>query len=429
MGGLLLLFAVSCSSAPDTPTSIANQAVETAVSPELLPTTILVPTQELATITFATAVNPPATATPFVVATHPPFTPEAKFYFPWIVNELPVATGTPVPPATAVPTPTLLPPLDFAALRSDLSVTGQELAYVKIGFHVGVGGRAEGLEAWMRELDAAGIPFFLKSVENAQPILFAQDLMRQSGVPHTLVFRKVSSQDYDFDVPNYSLPPQEAAQIHWDRTIEAFPPELDPSMVWLETINEVDKNQAEWLGQFALTTSELALRDGFKWAAFGWSSGEPEPEHWETPSMLAFLRVASQYPDQIAVALHEYSYVENDIGDAYPYKVGRFQTLFQIADKHGIPRPTVLITEWGWEYQNVPDPEQALADIAWASRLYAPYPQVKGAAIWYLGNGFADIADQTQRLIRPLHQYTIRNYYPIPAQAENIPIQPELYTP
>jgi len=334
-----------------------------------------------------------------------------------------------MPSATPTATPPPIPTLDFAAIREELHAQGQEMATVKIGFHVSVGGNTEGLEEWMRRLDEAGVPFFLKSVDNAQPILFAQELKRASGVPHVLVYRKTSGGDYDWDVPDYTLPPDQAAAVHWQMHRDAFPPELDPSLVWIETINEVDKNQAEWLGQFALKTAELAMQDGFNWAAFGWSSGEPEPEQWQTPSMLQFLRLAGQNPDRLAIALHEYSYLVEDIGDAYPYKVGRFQELFRIADAQGIPRPTVLITEWGWTYENVPPPEKALADIAWASRLYAPYPQVKGAAIWYLGHGFSDIANKTQQLIFPVMVYALQNYFPAPLPPQQQPIVPEQFGP
>ena len=282
----------------------------------------------------------------------------------------------------------------------------------------------------MRALDAAGIPFFLKSVDNAQPIFIAQELMKQSGVPHVLVYRKAAGgSSYDWNVPNYSLPPAQAAEIHWQMHRDAFPPELDPSLVWLETINEVDKNVAEWLGQFALKTAELALNDGFRWAAFGWASGEPEPADWQTPSMVAFLRLAGNNPDRLAIALHEYSYLVDDIDHEYPYKIGRFQALFQIADELGIPRPTVLITEWGWTYEKVPAPEQALQDIAWASRLYAPYPEVKGAAIWFLGGQFADIANLTQQLIEPMTRYSLQNYFSAPQPPAQAPIEPDRYAP
>ncbi len=30
-------------------------------------------------------------------------------------------------------------------------------------------------------------------------------------------------------------------------------------------------------------------------------------------------------------------------------------------------------------------------DLPWASELYAQYPQVLGAGIWYLGSGFGDV--------------------------------------
>ena len=72
-----------------------------------------------------------------------------------------------------------------------------------------------------------------------------------------------------------------------------------------------------------------------------------------------------------------------------------------IVDELGIPRPTVLITEWGWAYDNLPPIEKAIADIDWANNLYAPYPEIKGAALWHLGHGccFAEISEQTQELL------------------------------
>jgi hypothetical protein len=329
---------------------------------------------------------------------------------------------------TAVPTATPIPTLDFAALQAQLKAEGQSLAYNKIGFHAGINGTMEGLEAWMRQLDAAGVPFFIKSTDNAEPIYIAQEMMKQSGVPHTLVYRRVAGGD-DYNVPFYDLPPDEAARIHWQKHVETFPPELDPSLVWMETINEVDKNRSEWLAQFALATANLALRDGFKWAAFSWSSGEPEPEDWQSPAMLDFLRLAAAHPDQIAIALHEYSYVLDDIGDEYPYKIGRFLELFRICDQYGIARPTVLITEWGWTYEDVPTPEKAIRDIEWAANLYAPFPQVKGAAIWYLGGGYGNIEVETQRLIQPLTVYSLQHYFAVPPTTEHVSPVPELFAP
>jgi hypothetical protein len=372
-------------------------------------------------------INTPVAATAVAEAA-PPVTAESasthQVFIPFTGNNQPTATPLPPPSATKPPPPT--PTIDFTAVRQQLQAQGQDLAHVKIGFHTSIGGNQEGLDTWMQRLDAAGVPFFLMSADNAEPLFRAQQLMQASGVPHTLVYRRSGD---NYDVPNYDLPPAEAARQHWQLHREAFPPELDPTLVWLETINEVDKNRSQWLAEFALATAELAIADGFRWAAFGWASGEPEPEHWQSPAMLAFLRFAAEHPDQIAIALHEYSFMTEDIADQYPYKVGRFQQLFQICDEYGIPRPTVLITEWGWAYQDVPSPGEALQHIAWASKLYAPYPQIKGAAIWHLGCCFANVANQTQRLIAPLTEYSLGNYYAIPLPPAQAPIAPELYRP
>ncbi len=407
-------------------------ATPTAVSPTATP----VPGETLAAYPVETAAQ--ATA----VSPDPyPAPSDQELYLPVVESEsngavstttAPVAEATPPPTETPTPTltPTPIPTVDFTAVKAQLQAQGQELAYAKIGFHVGVGGNTEGLDTWMRELDAAGVPFFLKSVDNAEPLYVAQEMMRQSGVPHTLVYRKVSGGAF-VNVPNYELSPEEAALHNWQLHTEAFPPELDPSLVWMETMNEVDKERSEWLAQFALVMGQLAVENGRKWAAFGWSSGEPEPTDWESPAMLQFLRFAGDHPDQIAIAVHEYSYKLDDIRDGYPYKIGRFLELFRIADKYGIPRPTVLITEWGWTYEFVPDPALAMADIAWAARLYAPYPQVKGAAIWYLGQGdtFGDIANLTQRLITPMRVYALTNYFAIPQPPAQAPPDPALYHP
>lgn len=369
--------------------------------------------------------KPTTAAPPSQTPAGPAITPNAIYdnhtYLPSIrVPKEP----TPAPTSTPKPSPT--PTIDFAAVRAQLQAQGQDLGFAKIGFHTGVGGNRNGLGDWMRRLDEAGVPFFLKTADDSGPLVEAQEIMRNSDVPHVLVYRRSGD---EYDTPDYDLPPVEAAQRHWQLHQEAFPPELDPNLVWVETINEVDKERSEWLGQFALETARLALSDGFRWAAFGWSSGEPEISDWQSPSIIAFLRLAAENPDRLAVALHEYSYISEDISDAYPFKVGRFQQLFQVVDQLGIPRPTVLITEWGWEYQVVPTGNEAIEDIDWAAEMYAPYPEIKGAAIWYLGNGFGGIATDAQKLIEPVTEFSLGNYYPIPLPPESAQINPEQYRP
>jgi hypothetical protein len=375
------------------------------------------------------------TPAPYPVAPHTPRPPahtpaglSEELYLPAIVNPAgtPTPTITPTPTATNTPAPTPTPTIDFRALRAEVKASGRELAYVKIGFHTGPGGNQTGIGEWMHRLDAAGVPFFLKSVDSSSALLEAQEILRNSDIPHVLVYRTSGN---SYDVPDYSLPPADAARQHWEQAKAAFPPELDPSLVWLETINEVDQNLGAWLGDFAVTTAQLALADGYRWAAFGWASGEPETAVWENPRMLAFLRLAGANPDRLAVALHEYSYLTGDIAHEYPFKVGRFLSLFSVADRHGIPRPTVLITEWGWAYDTVPPAGEALADVAWASALYAPYPEIKGAAIWYLGPGFAGIADQANALIKPVTEYALGNYFILPNPGTPASVDPGQYYP
>lgn len=401
---------------PAPPTAIADMATET-TSAAAYPVASVTPAAA-----YPAASITPTLTEPVVVAT---LSLPAAAYLPVLPGgDAPTATPTPSSTPTATPTPT--PTIDFAAVRRELQAQGQDLGFAKIGFHTGAGGNMNGLGVWMQRLDAAGVPFFLKSADNSGPLVEAQNLMRASGVPHTLVFRRSGD---EYDTPDYNLSPQDAAAQHWTLHKAAWPPELDPSLVWIETINEVDKTQSEWLAQFALATAQLALADGFKWAAFGWSSGEPEVTDWSAPAMLAFLRFAAANPDRVAIALHEYSYLRGDIAHEYPYKLGRFQWLFQVCDANNIPRPTVLITEWGWEYQHIPPVDEALADIAWAARMYAPYPQIKGAAIWYLGGYFGEIHDQTQKLIAPLTEYSLGHYFPIPLPPAFAPINPEQFRP
>lgn len=401
------------------------------------------PPTVLITATTANYPEPPSpfpTSTPDSYPIIPTGTPEAtrpslpisttivaEIYVPVVSgSELPSATPTPTATQTPEPPPTPTPTIDFSEVRAELEAQGQDLSFVKVGFHTGAGGNRTGLGDWMNRLDAAGVPFFLKSVDDSGPLVDAQQILRNSDVPHTLVFRRSGN---EYDTPDYNLSPQEAARNHWQLHMDAFPPELDPDLVWLETINEVDKERSEWLAQFALETARLAMADGFRWAAFGWSSGEPEPINWQSPVMLEFLRLAANNPDRLAIAIHEYSFDADDIGHEYPFKVGRFQRLFEVADQQGFARPTVLITEWGWQYQEVPSVGDAMQDISWASDLYAAYPQVKGAAIWYLGGGFAGIAERTQRLIKPVTEFSLGNYFAVPLPPEQAPIEPERYQP
>jgi PKD repeat protein len=319
-----------------------------------------------------------------------------------------------------------VPVPDFEAIRAQLNQQGEDLGFVKIGFHAAPTGNHTGLGNWERCLDAAGVPFFLKSVDSAGHILEAARIKAASGVPHVLVYRKagIGPGGFWYDLPDYSLTPYDAAVLHWERHLAVFPDELEPykNLIWLETINEVDKNRSEWLAEFSYHTAQMALAAGFNWAAFAWSSGEPEPEHWIGPSypptpdnpegkswMQRFLERAGSHPDRIAIALHEYAYTTTRLSESYPYLLGRFETLFEICDSLGIRRPRVLMTEFGWP-GDIPSDAMAI-DFPWAAELYASYPEVLGAALWYLGSGGPPT---TQQYIAPMTKYALQTYFVIP---------------
>lgn len=296
----------------------------------------------------------------------------------------------------------------------------------KIGFHSGPGGNHNGIGDYFRALDGAGIPIFLKSVDHYGTCHELVGLMRQSGVDHTIIYRLSTSGQNDgnsYDVPNYNLNPIDAAIAHWSITKAKLPPEFDKERVWVEPINEVDRNRSDWLGRFAAALAQRANAEGYKVTLFGFSAGEPEPTDWETDGMLTYLDYCAAHPNAAAISLHEYSYNKANIRDGYPHKLGRFTQLLAAADRHNIAPPIIHITEWGWEYRDAPDVAQALADMRWAQSIYAPYPTVNGAATWYLGGGsnWNSLCDKIQPLIAPVRDLALAYGPPDPTDPPDPP--------
>jgi hypothetical protein len=285
-----------------------------------------------------------------------------------------------------------------------------------IGFHLGPGGNPTGIGDWMRNLDAAGIQFYIKSVDTYGVLNEAVELARNSGIRHVINYRMASSPTYNYDVPNYNLSPSEAASIHWRATIDNLPPEYknDPfhrDLVWLEVVNEVDKERSDWIGWFCLHIATIAGAEGYRVALPAWSTGEPEPEHWLEDGMVAFLTYAAEHTDRVAVAVHEYSLHPELLFEDYPYLIGRIESLFDACDSLGIVHPTTLVTEFGWQATHVPEPAVAIPELERAASYYYDFPNVYGAGIWYLGPGFGGIADKANRLIAPVEEIALDFHY------------------
>lgn len=130
--------------------------------------------------------------------------------------------------------------------------------------------------------------------------------------------------------------------------------------------------------------------------------------------MAQYLTLASQNPDRLGVALHEYSLTTN-IQNEYPFLIGRLHFMMDVCKELGITPPTTMITEWGWGACAVHLPPSAgIQDIDWVQRgaqyYYAQYPSLKAAFMWYLGPWSCPISNQADQLVLPVLNYTISTY-------------------
>lgn len=315
---------------------------------------------------------------------------------------------------------------------------------IQFGFHTGSGGGNQtGIGDYYRLLNTAARPFFAMSAD-AFPFEAQQIALANPAVDHVVAFRRSVGHQGTVppsgnpDLPEYMLSPAEASANHWGWHWARRPTEMHPD-TWMLITNEPGSRlefdreadardvplygvrefytrttpegqlkygvtNAGWLAAYELETARHALQAGQRYAALGWAAGNPEPEDWEHPESLKMLRFYADHPDRLAIALHEYSWKTADIWFQNGRLVGRFIDIYNACCKHGIPYPAILITEWGWTYEDVPGTAVAMQHIREVAQYYAQFPEIKGAAIWYLGPGFGGIADKAQKLIEPLTQ-------------------------
>lgn len=278
-------------------------------------------------------------------------------------------------------------------------------AFNKIGFHGGGRRPATGLQEWMTTLDGAGIPFFFAVPDATGGLVEAQAVAKDSAVDHTVVFRSLAGPPE----PDFRKAPDVAASEHWATHKALFPPELDRSVTWVETsrLSSVTPANADWVGNFGIALAQLALGEGFKLAAFGFAPDQPRIGVWGKPGMVRFLALCAQHRDRLGISSNELSLKVDDIWFMRGEKIGRFNFVFRAADAVNLPRPTVLITAFGWTRDRAPAAvDTAVDDITSAADLYAKFPEIRGAALWSLGTRNF-LARQVAKLIQPVTQMTL----------------------
>lgn len=298
------------------------------------------------------------------------------------------------------------------------------MAFNKIGFHFGSKANATGWGDYVRALDAAGIPAVCMSMagEGLGDIIGCWD--KGSTVQHVAVVRYMPP-DGTQDVPPYGTDAQQAAVNWWAWIKPLIGPDVRrySQRIVIKCGNELDKNQSEWLAEFYLALYDIMQSDPdgpFRLGAFGFAAGEPEPIHWRGPKMLKYLRLCAADPLGAAVVLHEYSYMDtldrgNPNGRTH---IGRVTDLFAACDENEIARPFVCIHEFGWRQDTLPGESTAMAQLPWAAKLYAAYPEVAGAGLWTLQGagsyGNPHISKLVQPLIVPIREYSLTATFPDP---------------
>lgn len=291
------------------------------------------------------------------------------------------------------------------------------MAYAKLGWHTSPVGVGVPKSFW-QELDNAGIPAIAKGADTMSGVFDLQEITKTSDVPHVCVWRKSNDTGggYQYDTPNYALPAKQAAETHWAEIKKVIPPELDKNITWIETINEVDKNLSDWLGNFSYELALLANGEGYKVLSFGWAGGEPEPEHWFAPGIQKYINYCLENKDRAGISVHEYTLdTSKTFEQSYPFLIGRFQDIHAACPNNNYP--TIFISELGYTYDNIPNDWAKINDFLYkCGELYAQYPNVLGAAIWYLGTGsnWKDIGLKWQPFIPNVQNLIMTTTYPDP---------------
>lgn len=266
---------------------------------------------------------------------------------------------------------------------------------IAFGFHAGEPALTDGLGDFLKAMADSGQLVAAKSVDGTAGLMDYQKLIK-GGAKGCAIYRCLHGDD----VPPYSSDNFVGiAKLYMDKLNEHWPKELDKSLFYVELINEVDKLKADWVGKLCVELGRAMISAGYNFAGPAWSPGEPEKEHWETEGMLDYLRLCEQYPDRLAVSVHEYAY-DNNMDKVRPFLMGRVTYLNEICDKHDIQKPDVFISEFGWSYNQAPSRGIGVPQIIDQMHWYNQHaPNVKALFLWALDKSehWAHLAEEIRR--------------------------------
>ncbi len=242
----------------------------------------------------------------------------------------------------------------------------------------------------------------VKAVDGAGWAFEAAQLRRETGVPHTILYRQTAPGGLGDDHPNLHKTPHEAAAELWAAVKRTMPSELRPfkDIIYIEPTNEpgvvTEKpDQARWVGQFCVDIAKMMLAEGWNPALAGFNAGTPSPAFIRA-YFVDLLKLFAEVPDRCLWTLHEaklggfrqgLDYKTQGLTPFVPYLINSSQQVFAVCDELGIARPRTFISEFAWSHNDIPDEAQFRREVDEAARMDAQWPEVVGRTIYTTHSG------------------------------------------
>jgi len=255
----------------------------------------------------------------------------------------------------------------------------------------------------MRNCASSGRPVIVKAVDNAGLVLDACNIAAQFGVPATVIMRWVDLPGYPQGIPNYQEEPV-AAGMKYAAAVKqrlSQAPELTPltGKFYLSIFNEIrtqidpdnpnynNMHPVSWIAVCGQTVAEELLAAGHKVTLFSFNAGTPEPEDWLREKVPDLLRFAAANKDHVMIDCHEGYPIGAGLNDDWrqywPHMIGRFVHMYTACQVLQIGFPSIVISEFAWQYDNMPDGTQALKVVQEVlAEVYQPWSGFNALYLW-----------------------------------------------